>query len=154
MAGADMKQEQQTGKRIVSKGTYVANIVDKFCVYAGGALGILLCLLCLGCVGLLFYELREISTSELPLFVILVLLMSGGTWFVFPRAKKIIQAANEMDVGVPLTCANTADLPALDSLVRASSEPLQAQEAVLLRAAEQEQETPPEQLVRASMGRE
>lgn len=46
-----------------------------------------------------------------------------------------------------------ADLPALDSLVRASSEPMQAQEAVLLRAAEG-QETTQEQLVHAVNGQE
>ena len=38
-----------------------------------------------------------------------------------------------------LTRANTADLPAPDSLVRASAEPMQEQQAVLLRAATETQ---------------
>ena len=59
-----------------------------------------------------------------------------------------------MEVGVPLTRANTADLPAPDSLVRASSEPMQAQEDVLLRAAATGNDTPPEEMLRASKGHE
>ena len=54
----------------------------------------------------------------------------------------------------PLTRANTADLPAPDTLVRASSEPMQAQQAVLLRAAAEGQETPQEEMLRASVGQE
>ena len=47
-----------------------------------------------------------------------------------------------------------ADLPAPDSLVRASAEPLQAQEAVLPRAAAEGMETQKGKLVRASTGQE
>ncbi len=54
----------------------------------------------------------------------------------------------------PPTNTNNADLPAHQTLVRASSEPLQAQEAVLLRAAAEGIETPPEELMRASVGQE
>lgn len=55
---------------------------------------------------------------------------------------------------LPFTRANTAALPAPDSLVRASEQPQQAQESVLLRAVAQGVETPSEQLVRASAGME
>ena len=51
----------------------------------------------------------------------------------------------------PLTRANTADLPAPGSLVRASSEPVQAQGTVLLRAAIEGNQTPAVELVRASV---
>ncbi len=54
----------------------------------------------------------------------------------------------------PLTRANTADLPAFNTLARASFEPPQAQQAVLLRAAAQGHETPLEQLVRPAGGLE
>ena len=57
-----------------------------------------------------------------------------------------------IDPGVPLTRANTADLPAPDSLVRASAEPVQEQQAVLLRAATETAERHEEQLVRALAG--
>ena len=54
----------------------------------------------------------------------------------------------------PPTDTNNADLPARQTLVRASSEPMQVQQAVLLRAATEGQETPAEQLVRASVGQD
>ena len=52
----------------------------------------------------------------------------------------------------PVDNANIADLPLVDSLVRASIEPLQAQERVLLRAATEGEETQAEQLLRATTG--
>ena len=64
----------------------------------------------------------------------------------------MLRQAIKVDPGVPLTRANTADLPAPDSLVRASAEPVQEQQAVLLRAATETQERHEEQLVRASAG--
>ncbi len=63
-----------------------------------------------------------------------------------------LKHARKIHDSIPLTRANTADLPAPDSLVRASSEPLQEQQTVLLRAAVQGQETSSEQLVRAVGG--
>ena len=54
--------------------------------------------------------------------------------------------------GVPLTRANIGHLPAPDSLVRASAEPVQEQQSVLLRAATEGMERHEEQLVRASTG--
>ena len=67
---------------------------------------------------------------------------------------KVVQRFDKIDTGIRLNRANAADLPAPDSLVRASSEPMQAQETVLLRAAEEGVDTPSEQLVRASAGQE
>jgi len=46
------------------------------------------------------------------------------------------------------TVVSTADLPAVDSLVRASEKPEQAQADVLLRAAVDVEQTPPAQLLR------
>ena len=48
----------------------------------------------------------------------------------------------------PSVSTNNAALPVQQTLVRASSEPTQEQQAVLLRAVAEGQETPPEQLVR------
>jgi hypothetical protein len=53
---------------------------------------------------------------------------------------------------VELLTSDTANrLPAEETLVRASTEPTQAQEKVLLRAATGAEETPPEQLLRADV---
>jgi hypothetical protein len=68
--------------------------------------------------------------------------------------KDFFKKARRIKTGIPLTRANTADLPAPDSLVRASQEPVQAQEAVLLRAAAETQEKHEAQLVRAVGGAE
>lgn len=57
----------------------------------------------------------------------------------------------EIKPGVPLPRANSADLPAWTALFALPKNHPQEQEAVLLRAAAQGVETPPEQLVRASM---
>lgn len=65
-----------------------------------------------------------------------------------------LRQADKIKVGIPLLPADTAHLPAPDTLVRASSEPIQAQENVLLRSVAAGQETPPEQLVRAMNGQE
>lgn len=50
-------------------------------------------------------------------------------------SKKLYTDAKRIEPVVPLTRANTSSLPAVDSLVRASQEPLQAHQTVLLRAA-------------------
>jgi hypothetical protein len=49
-----------------------------------------------------------------------------------------------------ITRANTGDLPASESLVRASHEPQRHQQAELLRAAQHSNETPAEELLRAT----
>ena len=59
-----------------------------------------------------------------------------------------------VDLKSSYTSVNTADLPAVDSLVRASEEPEQAQADVLLRTVADVQQTAPEQLLRATTGEE
>ena len=54
---------------------------------------------------------------------------------------------------VPVTRANTADLSAHDSLVRASQEPVQEQQSILLRPAMAADASPPEQLLRSANDR-
>lgn len=76
-------------------------------------------------------------------------------WFVcfaFPLLLVSISSTRKVmvktrDQYFPPANTDNADLPLGQTLVRASSEPMQAQEAVLLRAAEG-QETPPDELVR------
>lgn len=81
--------------------------------------------------------------------------MAGyGSYRLFCYAKTSMKKAIRKENIVPLTRANTSDLPAPDTLVRASQEPLQAQGSVLLRAAVQTQDGHEEQLLRAAGGQE
>lgn len=64
-----------------------------------------------------------------------------------------IKHLQEVDIGIPLTRANTADLPADESLVRASQEPTDKQADVLVRPITDVQSTPPEQLLRSANDR-
>ena len=136
--------EPTTGKKIVSKGAYATLIARRM---GSGIAAVILGLLAIGCAALAYRYYQ----SKPSWAVGVCLLASLGTCFFTYLYNKCIALASKKDAVVPLTRANTADLPAPDSLVRASSEPMQAQEAVLLRAAAEGQETPPEQLVRASV---
>jgi hypothetical protein len=101
---------------------------------------------------ILFYFFQQ--PSWIGFFILLGnLSLLGGISLFFGYAGQLaIKEAKQTDPGVPLTRANTANLPAPDSLVRASAEPMQEQQAVLLRAATETQERHEEQLVRASAG--
>ena len=172
--------EPRTGKRIVSKGAYVrvqgkrATLGLLWCcllLVSGLFCGITVLMVSHSAKSAMssttdaegdgyqtvsmFYS----ENGETPLIVAiggfcLSLGFGGATYYSFRRAMSGITCVKQMDPGVPLTRANTADLRASDSLVRASSEPIQAQQAVLLRAAAEGMETQPEQLVRASVGQE
>jgi hypothetical protein len=67
-------------------------------------------------------------------------------------AKKAVNQARAIKPVTLLTRANTVDLPAAASLVRASEIPAQEQAAILLRAATNVKDTAPEEMVRASIG--
>ena len=71
-------------------------------------------------------------------------------WLLRKWGNANVKRAREIEPGILFTRANTANLPAPDSLVRASSEPVQAQETVLLRAAQNGQGESAEQLLRAA----
>lgn len=161
-----MKQEQQTGKRIVSKREYAAVQAKRWSVRIGGAVIFLIALLLatFGVVPLLLILVRIGNTPALPNhnrqhlalagLSFLILTLFGTVFKLGQWGRNMARQGASIDPGIPLTRHNTADLPAPDSLVRASSKPVQAQEAVLLRAAAQEVETPAEELVRASVGQE
>ena len=151
--------EQKTNRKIVSKGAYVKAQGKRGMLAVFAAILWLVTLFGLWLIGLFFYQIiTGLLRSDTMLIAFLpicfiVILATGLLTFVFGMlAKKTTKAVKTIDPGVPLTHAKTADLPAPDSLVRASSKPLQAQKAVLLRAVEQEIDTPPEQLVRAVNG--
>ncbi len=161
-----MKQVQEAGKLIVSKGEYAKRQSQR----AGqGLLGtglyvsavvcgfLAVSLLVVFWQTLMLYKQKVGTSDDIVIFQLSAMLgfvilsaLCAGTWFFRKSALLILKQAKEMEMGIPLTRANTANLPTLNSLVRASQEPIQAQGAVLLRAAVGTQERPQEQLLRAS----
>ena len=135
--------EPKTGKRIVSKGEYVKLQGKRLWLYLCSLLtGISIVLLCCNICFLHYFSSGWCA--------FLILGIACMVWCgKIKTAQQWYQEAQKVPAVTPLTRANTTNLTAPDSLVRASSEPMQAQEAVLLRAAAQGAETPPEQLVRA-----
>lgn len=155
--------EPKTGKRIVSKSAYLKAQADRATISLFGVglwlgavfLGLIAGGCCLGSLANLCWgESLGARLAGGILCLAAAILTGGMAYLVQIAGKEMMKQAADMTPGVPLTRANTANLPAPDSLVRASSEPVQAYEAVLLRAASAGMETPPEQLVRASMRQE
>ena len=155
--------EPKTSKRIVSKGVYaVVQSVRAVFFLVGCALSGLA--LPLGLVAIVSVLLTLIlgfvlaDYPETPFICVrgmcVAMAASGLTYVSWRMGKAARNQSFKIDPGVPLTRANTADLSAPDSLVRASEEPLQAQESILLRAATAGQEKHKEQLVRAFKGQE
>ena len=142
---------QITRKKIVSKGAYATQVGNKAGTSVFGLILLFFCLV--GAVTTLVA--LDGAVGPLTIFTLVGAgLAGGGTLYLGYLGGRTIKEAVRINTGIPLTRANAADLPAPESLVRASSEPLQAQEAVLLRAAAEGMETPPEQLVRAVNGQE
>jgi hypothetical protein len=155
-----MNPSQEPDKRelrVVSKGRYLCHVVTKFLLRGTG------CCLIMGTVvvgmfavfiavdhfypRLVYNEVTDASQAAmiggLAVFAVIVLPL---LWVFY----RLFVKASQMEPVVPLTRANTAGLPAPESLVRASQEPAQEQQAVLLRAATQTQERHEEQLLRAA----
>ena len=143
----------------MSKGAYMKAHTERAALRTAGILLIFLMLFCgavtvtagVVCIVTCFMALIGLSKLSLVslvscLFALFSAALTYGCWRAMEAAA--VQA-DQIHPGTPFTRANTADLPASDSLVRASVEPVQAQEDTLLRAATQGQETPSEQLVRA-----
>ena len=167
-------EPKTTGRRFVSKGEYVRVQANRATTSVSGLGYAILGVVC-GVVTItltlafgyhLCFPTRDFllnryvvkvrgtdQVSELIgmlIFNSFILVLFGGLAYEMSMfGYDLLRKATRLDPGVPFTSANTADLPAPESLVRASEELMQAQEAVLLRAAMEGPETPPEQLVRA-----
>ena len=144
--------EPKTSKRIVSKGEYTGQIFLKAVLLLSGAIVSIVMFVCLrNLLRLWLTRPEDIPVSNGFAFICVAAVMLVCYGLTMATA---IRAVRRINVDVPLTHAKTANLPAPDSLVRASEEPIQAQESVLLRAAAEGRETPPEQLVRAVNGQQ
>lgn len=116
-------QQPKSGRRIVSKGEYAEVQARRGLIWLNPLFMLL--------VALFAYIVGTRSSSHSQLLMVTAcacgvagLLSIFSAVVISRRIKRV----------VPLTRANAADLPANDSLVRASQEPAQAQEGVLLRA--------------------
>jgi len=149
-----MKKAKKTGRRIVSKGEYAANIAWKGIASSLGAGLLLMILMCMFLVGLFAWMMVSRTphgglNAGLVLSITLFFgILISAAVYVYRLGKREIMTTLRMDVGVPLTRANTADLPAPDFLVRASEKPSEEQGSILLRAAYETNATPADQLLR------
>ena len=147
-----MKQEPV--KRIVSKKKYVATLgkMTLLSIYGFGVIvaGLFTILFMCLCIGEYRYNEELAYREHDHQFVAIGAVISGICMVLFMiHAIRVLCGVTRFDPGIPLTRANTGGLPAIDSLVRASAEPIQAQETVLLRAATETTERQEEQLLRA-----
>jgi hypothetical protein len=127
-----MNTPQEPGRRIVSKGKFAANI-GKIVAWSSAAIAAFLIYMLFTTIfmyGVSFYG-DEWGFKK----VIMVVVGCGISLYLLYFSIRAARQAKKVKVGVPLTRANTADLPAPESLVRASAEPVQDRQAVLLRAA-------------------
>jgi hypothetical protein len=152
-----MNQPSQTGKRIVSKAEYVKVHMKRLLMLGGGGtywlLGAGCAMLCAALVCSAFthrfpFRLDLYTMPQALHYLWLLIVLLFGAIIFLRWGRDAYEQAKQVPSVIPHTRANTADLPAPDSLVRASEQPVQEQQVVLLRAAAQGHETSPEQLVR------
>jgi hypothetical protein len=136
--------------RLVSKWEYLATVV------VGGFFGLL---------GVL-----SISVAIISSFILLCMCgipflgelsedfsnIAGGSFVLslgaFCVCLPLFMRVQKMETVAPATRHNIGDLPDVETLGRASDLPPSQQQAELLRAAKSSQETPPEELLRATTG--
>lgn len=149
--------KQEPGKRIVSKGEYVGKCIERSAETLVGSVFLLIAFfsivvaVCVGSYLLFILILMNDSPNNLFAWVFgmgMASILGYGSYVIGSRA---IKRADHIEPGLPFTRANTTNLPAPDSLVRASQEPQQVQQSVLLRAARETKEKQ-EELLRASAG--
>src|SRR5579871_4510450 len=134
--------------RIVSKGQYVKAQSKRIGVGASGCGLLLLATICAGAtIWLLVFLLLGWWTA---LGAVLCVASGVATFWLGKWGFDNLRHAEAIDPGIPLTRKVAATLPSNESLVRASEEPTQEQQIVLLRAATHDHTTPAEQLLKPS----
>ena len=157
-----MNEAQKTGRRIVSKGAYARVQARRVFWWLDSLLAYLAALSCVAIlvgfsVGVLRFApwpvVRDLAVTEHVWLLLLLPLLIYGC---FAAGKACLAHSRKIEPVLPLMAQTLNSLPAPDSLVRASQEPVQAQQAVLLRAArgEAQERQESEQLLRAAGGRE
>ncbi len=149
-----MNDAHKPGRRIVSKGEYARAQGRRFGLAADAVCLFIVAGLCFVKAPLLCYILGA-AAANWPSATLLLLLIPLPAIVIYALGKTAsvrLRTALTLDTGVPLTRANVGDLPAPASLVRAAEEPVQAQQAILLRPSPPRHERQEEQLVRAVAG--
>jgi hypothetical protein len=137
-------------KRLVGWTRYVMTLLDKGLGYSaatitvcGGLAFLLLSVIC-------FWLAAHKEAAGISLFgagaVLGILGMAG-----LSCGKSMLKNANKVEPVELITRRNAGKLPEAETLVRGSDQPATAEQAELLRAARQSPETPPEQLLRATL---
>ena len=155
-----MNHPEKSTKRIVSKAEYVALQSKKASRLLSGRLLILVAWtgMIITFVGFLAFMVTMGVHDLFPPFIRGgIFLLTGAFGWFFCRflmfcqetGRNQVDDAKAMEEVLPFTHTNTSNLTVSESLVRASSEPLQEQESVLLRASIYSQQTPSDQLLRS-----
>jgi hypothetical protein len=153
---ATMTEPKPQKKRVVSKSEYAAHLARKTTFKTGSTMmsvggGIIVTLALVG-----YWVTLPILRDQPSWLTILFLLawplicIAGVMWCIREGAA-LNKQAEEVEPLLPPTRHNIEQLPAEETLVRASTEPIHEQEKVLLRAATGAEETPPEQLLRPTI---
>lgn len=144
--------KQRRTNRVVSKRDYISHVGKNATLYTAGmvafvtgGLGLLI-----ACLGLLTGTDTEDHPD--PISVVEFVVVAGGlsallTWSGWLMLKK----ASKAEIVLPLTRYTVVKLLIEESLVRASAEPTTPTETLLCAANPSEEETPSEELLRASM---
>ena len=154
--------QQKPEKRVVTEREYVR--AERKRVFRA-LYGIFVCLVAISFVVLVFAYIGKIMDVDLKVatgrvdgwegvsflcFAVLCIVFGCLACMSGLYAARTLKEVAKTNPALLLTRANTADLPAFESLVRASQAPIQAQKSILLRAATETSEKYEEQLLRAS----
>jgi len=139
-------------KRLVHLEQYLTTIGKKSALYSSatalGGAGVFLLLTAV----LLSWSSLHAAIAEIPRFLLSLLnaaVAASGCAAVW-AAFRVFYRAREIEPVAPITKYNADQLPVSETLVRASARPLNEQETELLRPVTHQQETPPDQLLRAN----
>ena len=140
-------------RRVVSKPEYLAHHAGKVTLHLGTivcGLGAILfgTLAFMSGLASLFLMFDPVSRSFAVGFLVVTVILGFGTWLLIQGAIGANHIAEEMTPVVPHTRHAIEQLPTAETLVRASSAPVQDQEQVLLRAAQPVEESAPSELLR------
>ena len=145
-------------KRLVSKGQYVqvlgkkiglqslATVVATVFVTSGLFTASCLLVTCLSIPSLLRHPERFFAKLFITMF------LGICTWAMYWLSNTMFANAKSIEPVAPITERNAHLLPAQDTLVRGSDLPPSEQQSELLRATQNGQETPPEELLRMVVG--
>jgi hypothetical protein len=151
-----MTEPKPPKKRVVSKSEYVRHRITKAWWRTSGLVGIVSGVV-IGVIfgmGQIWYMGSQLmnSTSGITSIVLgglmvglIVYMIASGLYL---QGTEYWKKAGQLEDVELLKHANVGQLPAEETLLRASAEPTEGQEKVLLRAAMAGAETPPEQLLR------